>query len=135
MSNFNAWLRELRAAGKGGDRYPQLMIDRSLPFGKLIGLAADLSDHAFACSLRLEPDASGAVAAEFTVTVYPFTDGMTYVLLQLTDGQTAALPVDADFDGVQDMAFDVLITPPGDAQTRLFGGIIPVTGKVTEYGS
>lgn len=134
MSNYESWLSDLRAAGKGGLRLPQLAIDRGLPYRKLIAISADVASHTFKASLRLDPDATGSTLVDFTVTVYPFSGGFTNLLLSLTDGQTAALPGDAAAEGSVDLAFDILITPPADAQQRLLGGVIPVLGKVTNYG-
>ncbi len=133
MSNFDAWTRELRAAGKGPVKLRA--IDRGLPYSYEMAFGADLSADDFAASLRLEPDSGGSVLASFSVTVGAYSGGVTPVTLMLTQTQTAALPTDADFDGLQELVFDLLHTPDGGAQGRLLGGTVQVSGKVTNYGS
>lgn len=131
MSNFDPWLRDLAAAQKGGERFTQLTIDRGRVWSKQLRFAGDFSADAFACNLALEPDGTTLVSP--TVAVGSYTGGYTIVTLSLTAVQTAnaaLIPADGDLDGVVDLAFDVLRTPSGGAQGRLFAGIIPVSGKV-----
>lgn len=131
MSNFDPWLRDLKAAQKGGERFTQLMIERGRVWSKQLAFAADYSADAFECNIALEPDGTTLVSA--SVAVGSYSGGQTIVTVSLTAVQTASLsliPADGDYDGVQDLAIDVLRTPSGGAKARLFAGIVPVSGKV-----
>lgn len=123
---FDDWLATLKAAGKGGARFPQLTIDRGLAYSKVLGFGADLSGDTITSVLRASPDAGGAPLATFDVTVGSYSGGITQVTLALTDDETAALPADSDADGVEEFVFDLLRN--GE---RLMAGTIPVAGKVT----
>lgn len=131
MSNFDPWLRDLGAAGKGGGRWPQLGIDRGRAWSKVLSFAADYSADTFACNLAAEPDGTTLVSP--AVSIGAFASGVTLVTLSLTAVQTAnpaLIPADGDLDGVVDLAFDLLRTPSGGTQGRLMAGVIPVSGKV-----
>lgn len=130
-SEWDAWLRALRAAGKGGRVLPSA-IDRGLPFVLPVAIAYDVSADSFAAELRASPDAGGAALAAFSVSVGAYTDGFTVLTLSLTAAQTGALPEDSDLDGATELPFDILWTRGGTTD-RLIGGLIPVIGKVTSY--
>lgn len=135
MAQFETWLRELRAAGKGGVRLKP--IDRGLPYSLSLEVSADWSADSFDAALRLYPDAAGSPLVAFTIVVGAYTAGATVITLSLTQVQTAntaIIPPDTAFDGAIDLAFDLLRTPAGGAQTRILGGVIPVLGKVSNYG-
>lgn len=123
---WNDWLGTLRAAGKGGQRLPQLTIDRGLDYSKVLAFGADLSADTITATMRASPDAGGAALAEFTVAVGSYSGGVTEVTISLTDTQTAALPADSDADGVEEFVFDLLRNGQ-----RLLAGTIPIAGKVT----
>lgn len=130
-TQWDAWLADLRAAGKGGERWPQLAIDRGRAWSKVLSFAADYSADAFACNLAASPDGTTLVSP--TVNVGAYSSGVTLVTLSLTAVQTANLaliPGDDDADGVEDLCFDLLRTPSGGSQGRIMAGIIPVSGKV-----
>jgi hypothetical protein len=131
---WDTWLAALKAAGKGGEVYHQLTIDRGLPYSKELAFGADMSGDAFDATLKASPDAATELAT-FTITVGAYADGVTPVTLELTDLETDALPADGDLDGVEEFVFDILRTPLGGVQERLLAGMIPVAGMVTEYGS
>lgn len=131
-TQWDAWLRELKAAGKGGVRLKG--IDRGLPYSLAFSIPLDVTADAFDASLRMAPDASGATLVDFTIVVGTFTAGATLITLSLTQVQTAALPADGDIDGVEEFVFDLLRTPSGGTQARLIAGVIPILGKVTNYG-
>jgi hypothetical protein len=128
-TQWGAWLRELKAARKGGIQYKP--IRRDLPYSLVFAFDADFSGDAFAASLRIAPDASGSTLADFTVSVGDYTDGATNVTLTLTKSQVNALPSDDDFDGLAEVVFDLLHTPSGGEQYQLLGGTILLIGKVT----
>lgn len=128
---WRAWLADLRAAGKGGQRFTQLAIDRGRVWNKVLAFEADFADDAFECNLALAPDGTTLVSA--TVSVGAYSSGVTPVTLSLTAAQTANLaliPADGDIDGVEDLCIDLLRTPSGGAKARILAGIVPVLGKV-----
>lgn len=122
---WDAWLRDLRAAQKGGARFTQLLIDRGLPYSKILAFEADYSADTFTASLSSAPDSTPFV--DFTVAVGAYGSGVTPVTISLSAIQTAAIPADADIDGVEDFPFDLLRNG-----ARLMAGTIPVSGQVTE---
>lgn len=126
------WLSELKAAGKGGVRLKG--IDRGLPYSLAFSIPLNVTGDSFDASLRLSPDASGSTLVDFTIAIGTYSAGATLVTLSLTQVQTAALPADGDLDGVEEFVFDLLRTPSGGTQARLIGGVIPILGKVSNYG-
>jgi hypothetical protein len=135
-TEWDDWLRKLAADGKGGlglKGRPQMRaIDRGLAYEYVIAVGADVSADTFTASLRASPDGDGATLADFTITVGSYADGVTPITLELTDDETAALPIDANADGLETMVFDILWTPNGGTEQRFMGGIIQVSGKVTD---
>lgn len=130
-SQWDPWLAGLKANGKGGVEFPA--IDRTLPYVLPISIPLDVSADDFAAALKASPDTDLELMT-FSVSVGAYSSGTTVVTLTLTDGQTATLAADLD-DGVGEVVFDLLWTPSGDYQRRFMGGVIPVLGKVTDYGS
>lgn len=128
MTPFDEWLRQLAAAKKGP---VPLRIDRGLPWTYTIALQADYTGSSLIGSIRLAPDAIDPVLVSFTVSGPSVADGVTSFTLSLTKEQTAALPADADADGTTQLVYDLLFTPSGGTQSRLFGGVVEVLGKVT----
>lgn len=132
-SQWDTWLRELRAAGKGGERYSQLTIDRGLAYSKTLAFGMDLSADTFTASLKASPDGPAlSPAIDFTVTVGSYSGGQTLVTLALSAATTATIPADADADGIEEFPFDLLrrVGGAGDKK-RFIAGLIPVAGKVT----
>lgn len=135
-TEWDDWLRKLAADGKGGlglKGRPQMRaIDRGLAYAYTFAVGLDVSADTFTASLRASPDGDGATLADFAVTVGSFADGVTLVTLELTEEETAGLPVDANADGLETLVFDILWTPNGGTEQRFMGGIIQVSGKVTD---
>lgn len=128
MTTFDPWLQQLREAQKGP---VTLQIDRGLPWQYSLALQADYTGATLKGSIRLTPDTPDPTLADFTVSGPVVADGVSTFTLSLTKTQTAALPSDTDRDGVSEFAFDLLITPDGGIEQRLFGGVAVVKGKVT----
>ena len=131
-TTFDEWLRQLAAAGKGP---VNINIDRGLPFEWSFALAGDWTGATVASSLRLYPDAAGSTVEDFTVSS-PSVDGeageeFTTFTLSLSATDSGALPAAIAGEAISQLAFDVLLTPDGGAQQRIFGGCATVTGKVT----
>lgn len=130
-SQWETWLAELRAAGKGGVHMPQLAIDRGRAWSKELRFHADYSSDAFSCNLAVSPDGTTLVSPSVAIGAY--TGGYTIVTLSLTSVQTAntaLIPADGDMNGVEELLLDLLRTPSGGTQERLMAGTIPVIGKV-----
>lgn len=126
MAQWDAWLSDLRASGRGGERFATLAIDRGRAWSKMIAFEADYSADTFACNLSLAPDGTTLVSP--TVVVGAYAGGATAVTLSLTAVQTAnpaLIPADGDLDGVEDLCFDLLRN-----SSRIMAGVIPVSGKV-----
>jgi hypothetical protein len=126
VTEWDAWLRDLRAAGKGGARWPQLLIDRGRAWSKDLRFGVDWSEDAFSCNLAASPDGTTLVSPSVSVGAY--VGGYTMVTLSLTAEQTANLtliPADSDLDGVVDLPFCLLRN-----SAVLMAGVVPVSGKV-----
>ncbi len=80
---------------------------------------------------RLRPDAAGDPIASFTVAGPEVAAGLSTFALSMTAGVTAGFPPDSDLDGVEQFAVDVLLTPAGGMTELLFGGVLPLLGRVT----
>lgn len=134
LSTWEDWLQKLARDGKGGlggrGRPEIRAIDRGLDYEYIFAIEADLSADTLTASIKASPDA-GSSLADFTVAIGSYTNDMTEVTLSLTDAETAALPSDTDFNGLEEMVFDILWTPLGGVEQRLMGGVIYVSGKVT----
>lgn len=132
QSQFPAWLAAEKAAGRGGLVWPDV-IQRGLPWSSVLAIPLDVSTAAFKASLRLAPDALGAVLVDLTVVVGAFVDGTTLVTLSLTKVQTALSGAgDGDLDGVSEVFCTVLYTPFGGTQMPFLSFSIPITGKITD---
>lgn len=125
-SQWDEWLRELRAAGKGG--VVAKAIDRGLPYSYAMSIPLDVSGDTFTASLRMSPDAPDPTLADFTVVVGAYTAGATIVTLSLGETETEFADV-ADIDGVAgDLVFDVLRNGQ-----RFLAGVVRIAGMVTPY--
>ncbi|MGB7407144.1 MAG: hypothetical protein WA908_01445 [Pontixanthobacter sp.] len=134
MTILQTWLRELQLARKGGVRL-QPAATRGRPWNARIVLAGDWSGASMRGCLRLTPDAAGAVLANFNVSPPELEGDFTAFVLSLDGGNgsnsTGRLPADQDADGVEEFAFDILLTPQNGTEDLLFGGILPVIGRIT----
>jgi hypothetical protein len=131
-TTFDDWLRQLAAAGKLARS--GIAIDRGLPFAWTFALGGDWTGATIASSLRLAPDAEGDAVEDFTCPNDGYSADLdaTEFTLALTALQTAALTADDDGDGLATLAWDVLFTPSGGDEMRLFGGPATIAGKVTD---
>ncbi len=135
-TEWDGWLRKLAADGKGGLGLPGKpsirAIDRGLAYEYTFAIGSDVSGDTFAASIRTSPDASGATLADFTIEVGSYANGVTPVTLSLAEDETADLLTDSDLDGLETAVFDILWTPSGGTEQRLMGGLIQISGKVTD---
>lgn len=129
-TTFDTWLAALAAAGKRGN---DINIDRGLPFKWEFALRGDWTGATVASALRVQPDA-GTPVETFTGANegYDAETDLTLFSLTMPAVDTAALPADQTGEAVTRLAWDVLFTPSGGTQMRLFGAIANVTGEVTD---
>lgn len=123
---FNTWLETL-----GGRRADMPMTVRGLPISHSVVYPGDMRAATLSGSVKVAPDATTELAV-FSVASPVFADAETTWTVTLTGSQTASLPSDADGDGRADFVFDFLLTQPISGAERLFGGLFPVSGFVTE---
>lgn len=130
-SKFTPWLLQAGADDRGGGSARLPAITRGQPWAATVTFAADYSADDFSASLRTAPDASGATAADFTVTVGAASGGSTPVTLELSAAQTGAFAADADGDGLTELVWDMVHTPAGADAYRILASHVFVSGQVT----
>ena len=130
---FDEWVRQLAAARKGPVTFPAA--SRGRAYATAITLNGDWTGATLRAEARLYPDAGGAPIVTFGVTGPVVASGASTFTLTLAAGSgansTGAFPADADLDGVEQFAVDVLLTPDGGTEDLLFGGVLPLLGRVT----
>ena len=99
---------------------------RGQAISHLVRYPGDLTSATLTGTVKSAPDATAALAT-FTVGTPVFEDGETRWVVSLTGAQTGALPADSDADGVEYFVYDFLLN-----NARLFGGLFPLSGFVTE---
>lgn len=129
ISQWTTWLRRLAADGHGGVSLPAIV--RGLSYPLTIKIPLDVTADAFTGSVAISPDAEEPLE-EFAVSIGAWDGTYTPVTLTLSQAQVAALPADGDFDGLEEVVFDILRTPSGSHQRRYLAGNIPISGKVTD---
>lgn len=124
MSYYKTWLRTL-----GTRRADMPAVVRGLPMAHRIALSGDMTSASLTGSVKASPDSTSVLAA-FSISDPVFADGVTTWDFGLSRAQTGALP--AGDEGESEFIFDFLLTPSGGLTERLFGGLFPVSGFVTE---
>ena len=127
MTAFDKWLKTLAASGKGS---PTLYCDRGVPFTKHIALQADYTGATVRGEVRLRPDSPSALGT-FTVSALSVVSGVSSFSISLSEAVVNELPEDPTGEGLVDLVSDLLITPSGGSEQRLFGGCFTVIGQVT----
>lgn len=127
-TQFDTWLQTL-----GGLRADMPMTVRGLAISHTVTFPGNVTTATLTGSVKAAPDATSELAV-FTVGAPSFNAGtnLTTWAVSLTGAQTGALPVDADGDGRVDLIFDFILTLSGGTPQRIFGGLFPVSGFVTE---
>lgn len=130
---WTAWKATLAAQQKGPlDLTPAT---RGQHYEITITYPGDVTTATLAGSVRSSPD-SGTALAAFTIGAPAFASGVTtwtvYLVAGTGAGSTGILPADTDGDGVEYFPYDFLITFAGESAERLFGGLLPVSGHITE---
>jgi hypothetical protein len=133
-TQFDDWLRALAAAQKGPATFPAA--SRGRAYSTTISLQGNWTGAAMRAQVRLYPDAPGTPVATFAASGPVLTSDtsgqpLSTFTLSLNAAATAALPADSDIDGIEQFAVDVLLAPSGGAEDLLFGGVLPLLGRVT----
>ena len=129
-SQWKDWLRQEKAASRGGVQWPEAIV-RGLPFTMVLPIPMDVSADAFAASVALSP--GGAVIEDFAVDVGAYEDDATIVTLSLTGAQTLfAGASDGDLDGLTELVFVMRYTPAGGEASRAMGLSIPISDEPVE---
>ena len=131
-TTFEVWQRELAAAG---NLVPDgIRIDRALAYNWEFALEGDWTGATAASALRVQPDAGSPLPQTFTITNdgYDAVNAITLFTMTMSATDTAALPADPSGEAVVRLAWDVLLTPDGEDEFRLMGGIATVIGEVTD---
>lgn len=126
MTKHNIWLSTL-----GRVRADMPMTVRGLAISHTVTYPGDVTSATLIGAIKESPDATAELAV-FTVGEPVFTNGVTSWTISLTGSQTGALPADGDGDGREDFIYDFLLTLPGGSFARIFGGLFPLSGFVTE---
>ena len=133
-TTFDPWLRALRDAEKGPVVLTQAT--RGKAWEHAVAMAGDWSGSTMRGEVRSYPDAEGDPLATFVVSGPVIADGYSTFTLSLAAGNgensTGNLPADSDADGIERFPFDLLITPSGEEEELLFGGFLPIRGRITE---
>lgn len=133
MSAFDDWLGQLKASGKGP--VTLYTCTRGRAFEYPFALAGDWTGATIRGQVRTAPDAAGDPIVTFTTSGPTVLGSFSVFTISLAAGtgvnSTGILPAAATGDGSAEFAFDLLITPDGGDETLLFGGVLPVIGRIT----
>lgn len=133
-TQFNDWLAECEAAGKGGATF-KWVAARGQAFSQTLRIAGDWTGATMAAKLKAHPDAATTLAS-FTVgsPVVSVEDGATWTRFTFTlasgsgANSTGSLPADTDQDGITQLALIVQMTPSGGTQDLFAGGRFVLLG-------
>lgn len=137
-TEFDDWLRQLAAAGKGGSALSAKDIPAAIrgnAWSLILVLPGDFSAATISGTLRASPDASTALATlSFTALTYDAGTNKTTTTGSLAAGtganSTGILPADADGNGVLELPLAIYLTPSGGTNELLLGGKFTLLGKV-----
>jgi hypothetical protein len=125
-TQYDTWLATL-----GGLRADMPMTVRGLAISHTVTYPGNVTTATLEGTVKAAPDATAELAT-FTVGTPAFADGVTTWAISLNGTATSALPADSDGDGREDFIFDMLLTLSGGSPERIFAGLFPVSGFVTE---
>ncbi len=126
-TQYDTWLNTL-----GTRRADMPMTVRGFAMFHTITYPGDVTDWELSGTVKASPDSTTELAT-FTVDTPVFLSGKTTWTVNLSGAQTALLP--EGLDGRTDLIFDFIISGPSGLNplpSRLFGGLFPVSGFVTE---
>jgi hypothetical protein len=126
MTEYDTWLRTL------GTRRADMPVSvRNLPVAHVVTYPGNVTTATLAGAVKAAPDATAELAV-FTVGTPSFSGGVTTWAISLTGTQTGGLPADTDGNGETLLIYDFLLTLSGGSPERMFGGLFPLSGFVTE---
>ena len=125
-TQYDTWLQTL-----GTLRADMPMTVRGLAISHTVTYPGNVTTATLEGAVKASPD-SATELATFTIGTPSFASGVTTWTISLNGTQTGALPADSDGDGREDFIYDFLLTLSGGSPQRLFGGLFPVSGFVTE---
>lgn len=129
IDRFPKWSAQLKKDGVGPFAMPSIV--RTLPYGVTLTLEGDFSLSTFTMQARAAPD-SPQVLATFTCDPGDFANDETRIRITLGSGAQGGLPADTDGDGVEILVYDIICSPPVGNDFRILGGLIPISGIVTQ---
>lgn len=132
-THFQDWLNLLAIAKTGPYTLKPAVRGQLWTFS--FSVPGDLTTATLTGEVRSGPD-SGTALAEFTIGTPAFNDGYTTWAISLAAGtgpnSTGSLPSDGDGNGTEYFPYDFLLKPSGGSAGRLFGGLLPLSGHITE---
>lgn len=125
-TQYDTWLSTL-----GSLRADMPMTVRGKAILHEVTYPGDVTTATLSGSVKAAPDSATELAV-FTVGTPVFSGGLTAWPVSLSAAQTGGLPSDAAGDGLIVLIYDFVFNLAGDDPQRLFGGLFPVSGFVTE---
>lgn len=125
-TQYTKWLQSL-----GRQRADMPVAVRKLPVSHTVTYTGNVTTATLTGSIKSSPDSTSELAV-WTVGTPSFADGVTTWVISLTGTQTDALPSDGTGEGVTYLIYDFLLTLSGGSPDRIFGGLFPLSGFVTE---
>ena len=132
---FPEWLALLAQANKGPVTLQPAV--RGQAYTVTISYPGDVTTATLEGAVAASPDSPTKLAI-FSVSApeYQSLADRTVWTCTLASGaganSTGALPADTDGNGVEYLLYDFIITLSGQNPERLFGGVLPVIGYITE---
>lgn len=128
QSIFPEWLQSL-----GAQRIDMPRVDRGLPVTHTVTYPGDVTGAGMGAAIKASPN-SPTELTTFTIgtPTYNSDDDRTEWVISLSAAQTLDLVQSGDGTQVDYFVYDVLIQLGPTDIRRLFGGLLPVSGFVTE---
>lgn len=124
---FHTWLQSL-----GGLRADMPMTVRGLPVAHVVTYQGDMTGATLLGVVKASPDSTSELVS-FQIGQPTVSNNVTSWNVSLSGVATGSLPADGDGDGLSTFVFDFILAPSGSTSfSRLFGGLFPVSGYVTE---
>lgn len=136
-TNFDAWLQQLAAAGKGGSALTAVDLPPAVRGEKWecpYVMEGDWTGAVLLVTISSAPDGSVLVTATTSSASYDSGTGFTTWTVSIASGSgansTGSLPADVDGDGVEAFPIAFYLTPSGGTKFLLLGGAFTLLGKV-----
>lgn len=126
---YAEWLASL-----GTRRADMPVVVRKLPLSHTVTYPGNVTTATLTGTVKASPDSTTELAT-FTVGSPSYSSGTnltTWAISLSGTDTTFSSATDSDGDGVTYLIFDFLLTLSGGSPERLFGGLFPISGFVTE---